>query len=237
MSLSADITISTRGRTASLLIAITDADLHQDLVHGTISWGDGLYTTISRTRLTSGSLSLDYSHVFQSGTYTVKVVVENYRSPTPDRVSEIFVVSISDPGTKTVPNSISDSAAIAGPILPRDGGFPNKSQWILNLGEDLLLVESNLRTLLLTSKGERLCDPDFGTNLGRLVFESDVRLVQAMAEDDIISATSTYIPQVSINSINIQRSLSQDLRGQVVIQIDYVAKGLNSRPLQIQFSK
>ena len=61
-------------------------------------------------------------------------------------------------------------------------------------GSDLLL-------LLLTSKGERYYEPDYGTNLLKYIFEPNDNLDANDIEQEIKTTVSTYIPALTINSV------------------------------------
>jgi len=60
---------------------------------------------------------------------------------------------------------------------------------------------SNLLLLLLTQKGERYYEPDYGTNLLKYVFEPNDSLTAADVEEEIRNTVSLYIPEVKISSV------------------------------------
>jgi len=62
-------------------------------------------------------------------------------------------------------------------------------------------VKSNLINLLLTDKGERVNEPDFGVGLRRLLFESNVDLESL--KENINKQITRYIPQVSLINVNV----------------------------------
>jgi phage baseplate assembly protein W len=62
-------------------------------------------------------------------------------------------------------------------------------------------AKDNLRNLILTRKGERLMQPDFGCDIWKVLFEpmgSDIELV---VENSIISAVSYWLPYLNIDTI------------------------------------
>ena len=67
------------------------------------------------------------------------------------------------------------------PVSPGDGGFFSKSM-------DKAVVAQNLKQLLLTSKGERLMYPSFGTNLRAALFEPITGTLIGDLEKDIFSS-------------------------------------------------
>jgi len=60
---------------------------------------------------------------------------------------------------------------------------------------------SNLLLLLLTVKGERYNDPDYGTDLIKYIFEPNDDLTSQEVENEIKNTVSLYIPEIKINSI------------------------------------
>jgi phage baseplate assembly protein W len=60
---------------------------------------------------------------------------------------------------------------------------------------------SDLLLLLLTSKGERYYEPDYGTNLLKYIFEPNDNLNANDIEQEIKRTVSTYIPALTINSV------------------------------------
>ena len=60
---------------------------------------------------------------------------------------------------------------------------------------------SNLLLLLLTQKGERYYESDYGTNLIKYIFEPNDNLTANQIEEEIRNTVSLYIPQVKITSV------------------------------------
>lgn len=60
---------------------------------------------------------------------------------------------------------------------------------------------SNLLLLLLTQKGERYYEPDYGTNLLKYIFEQNDDLTASDVEDEIRNSVALYIPEVKISSV------------------------------------
>jgi phage baseplate assembly protein W len=64
---------------------------------------------------------------------------------------------------------------------------------------------SNLLLLLLTQKGERLYEPDYGTNLLKFIFEPNDDLTASGVEEEIKNLVSLYIPEIKITSVKFYR--------------------------------
>jgi len=62
-------------------------------------------------------------------------------------------------------------------------------------------TKSNIRNLLLTEKGERLFQPNFGSNLKSLLFEQITPEKIEDIENNIRESIGTWLPYVSINEL------------------------------------
>lgn len=66
---------------------------------------------------------------------------------------------------------------------------------------------SNLKNLLLTSKGERRYLPTFGTGVMNLLFDPNTTEVGENLKDEISSAISFWMPYIIINNIDIKQKI------------------------------
>ena len=62
-------------------------------------------------------------------------------------------------------------------------------------------AKSNIKSLLLTNKGERLGNPTFGTNLLSLVFSQENNDLESRVEEEIRASMSEFLPFINIVSI------------------------------------
>ena len=62
---------------------------------------------------------------------------------------------------------------------------------------------SNLLLLLLTQKGERYYEPDYGTNLLKFIFEPNDQLTANDVEDELKNTVALYIPSLKTSSKSI----------------------------------
>jgi len=67
-------------------------------------------------------------------------------------------------------------------------------------------IRANLIHLLLTKKGSRYFLPDFGTRIYTYVFEQNDAVSFDLIESDIRNAVKTYLPNLDIQSIDIQNA-------------------------------
>jgi len=73
-------------------------------------------------------------------------------------------------------------------------------------------VMSNLRNLLLTAKGERFFQPDFGTNIRKVLFENITSdsIFQDSLRTEISSAISTWLPYLTIDRLEVRINVDED---------------------------
>jgi phage baseplate assembly protein W len=64
-------------------------------------------------------------------------------------------------------------------------------------------AKSNLRNLLLTKKGERVMQPNFGTGLSSLLFEQMDESFEEKLKDTITNSVNFWLPYISIEEIDV----------------------------------
>ena len=79
-------------------------------------------------------------------------------------------------------------------------------------------IKSNLINLLLTYKGERIENPEFGADLPRLLFEpiSDDTFIRI--QNQIVDSVAVYMPEISLINIEINPDID---RNALYVKIDY----------------
>ena len=87
------------------------------------------------------------------------------------------------------------------------------------------VIQQNFKMLLLTDKGERVMNPDYGVGVKRFLFENDHLNWQNQLIETINSQTTIYMPYVIIEGINVAPSSTNANR--VNITIKYRIKGIN----------
>ena len=75
-------------------------------------------------------------------------------------------------------------------------------------------VLSNLKNLLLTAKGERYFQPEFGTDIRRVLFEyiSDESQFKNSLKGEIESAIGRWLPYLFITQLTVTLNMSEDGR-------------------------
>ena len=65
-------------------------------------------------------------------------------------------------------------------------------------------IKSNIKNLLLTKRGERILQPQFGSGLQSLLFEPNVDDLEGRIEDTINDSLKQWLPYVTADEINIE---------------------------------
>lgn len=73
-------------------------------------------------------------------------------------------------------------------------------------------AKSNLKNLLLTKKGERIMQPNFGTGLHSLLFEQIDDTFQQKIQETITKNVNYWLPYISIKNIDVE--MTNELRDQ-----------------------
>lgn len=83
--------------------------------------------------------------------------------------------------------------------------FPN----LFNSGGTKLVYDSkatnqNLKTLLLSTKQSLLGDPNYGTNLKKLIFNQNNSILRDIVIDDIYTNIQVFLPQIDVKREDIE---------------------------------
>jgi phage baseplate assembly protein W len=68
---------------------------------------------------------------------------------------------------------------------------------------------SNFRNLLLTQKGERVFQPNFGTNIQRLLFEQNTSQLADAIESELAEDIAFWLPYISLTSLDVLQEIDQ----------------------------
>lgn len=79
--------------------------------------------------------------------------------------------------------------------------------FLLDLTEtDADAIKSDLMHLVLTNKGERYYNPEFGTNLRKYIFEQNDRITHSEITEELNETIKKFIPNLLINNVLIEGS-------------------------------
>jgi phage baseplate assembly protein W len=82
-------------------------------------------------------------------------------------------------------------------------------------------AKSNIKSLLLTKKGERVMQPNFGSGLQELLFDFNDDLLSSKIEETITTALANWLPYVVVQQINVNQSNDNKDRNTVGITISF----------------
>lgn len=89
-----------------------------------------------------------------------------------------------------------------------------------------LNIKSKIRSILMhvifTPKGQKLRDPEFGTDLIRMIFEPNDAGSWSNIKSEINNAISKYLPNVTLN--NIELAQNEDEPTEVFVKVEYSVK-------------
>ncbi len=101
------------------------------------------------------------------------------------------------------------------PLKNGDGGFFEQNFTSFNQ------AKSNLKNLLLTKKGERIAQPEFGSGLQSLLFEPIDSEFEIKITDTITESVEKWLPYITIEDIFIDISDSNKDRNKVGVEIKF----------------
>ncbi len=100
------------------------------------------------------------------------------------------------------------------PVLDSEKGF-----FLDMTQQDKRAIKSDLMHLLLTNKGERLYQPEFGTDLKKFLFEPNIITVQSNIREEIQKAIDLYIPNLKVDRLEVNPVDGQD--HSVIVKLEY----------------
>ena len=80
-------------------------------------------------------------------------------------------------------------------------------------------ASSNLKNLLLTNKGERAGQPDFGSEIPNILFEPITDDIGNSIETAINEAVTQWLPYISIQNVFV--NLPEDNPNSIVVQVEF----------------
>jgi phage baseplate assembly protein W len=101
--------------------------------------------------------------------------------------------------------------------------------------DNLLQLKSNVKNLLLTRKGERLAQPNFGTNLHSLLFEQNDDSLEGKIYQAIDGSVKYWLPQLSINEISVEATDEMRNENMVGVSIVFTAN-YNNQSFKVDFN-
>lgn len=127
--------------------------------------------------------------------YRRKTILVNPRDPNSSQVQNLRKPGIIKPIGVTIPFNNPNGIFFK--------SFTNKEQ-----------VLSNLRNLLLTSKGERYFEPEFGTDIRTVLFDNitDEEEFTSRLKGEIEGAVTRWLPYLYISQLEVNLNMTEDGR-------------------------
>ena len=85
--------------------------------------------------------------------------------------------------------------------------------------DDKAAIKADLMHLILTRKGQRLYNPDFGTDLLKFIFEPEDGFTLSQIKEEITNVVKKYLPKLQITQITVEQSTESEHAA--VIRMDY----------------
>ncbi len=93
-------------------------------------------------------------------------------------------------------------------------------------------IARSVRNIILTSPGEKFFNPDFGSNVSKLLFENLDEVTALAIRDEIETAINNYEPRVSLIDVEV----TPDFDGNSLdAKIKYRIVGADIPPQQLEF--
>jgi len=90
--------------------------------------------------------------------------------------------------------------------------------FFLDLNEDdSSAIKADLMHLILTIRGQRLYNPNFGTNLLRYIFEPEDNFTLSQIQEEIKSSVKMYIPNLDITNFTVEQSTESEYAAVVTL--------------------
>jgi phage baseplate assembly protein W len=82
-------------------------------------------------------------------------------------------------------------------------------------------AKSNIKNLLLTKKGERIMQPNFGSGLQELLFDFNDDTLSEKIEETITTSLENWLPYIVVQQINVNQSNDNKDKNTVGITISF----------------
>ena len=90
-----------------------------------------------------------------------------------------------------------------------------------------------VRNIVLTSPGEKLFNPEFGSSVSEILFENVDDITAISIQDEISSSLKNYEPRVELIDVNVDPNFDQN---QFDVRITYRIVGVDIPPSQLDFA-
>ena len=86
---------------------------------------------------------------------------------------------------------------------------------------------------MLTTPGEKIFDPDFGSNIGEILFENIDEITAVSIKEEIQNSLENYEPRVELIDVDVRPNYDMN---QFDVIISYRIIGVDVPPTQLEFA-
>ena len=107
------------------------------------------------------------------------------------------------------------------------------------LNNDLIAMKNvnaitrSIRNIILTTPGEKFFDPDFGSNVSKLLFENVDDITASQIQEEIEFSINNYEPRVKLLSVEVNPEYDSNTFDTI---ITYEVVGANVPPQALEFA-
>lgn len=83
-------------------------------------------------------------------------------------------------------------------------------------------VRSQIMHVIFTPKGQRIRNPEFGTDLIKYIFNPNDGESWDGIKNEIVSSVQRYVPGVTLNDVRVVQS--EDERAEIFVRMDYTVR-------------
>lgn len=105
------------------------------------------------------------------------------------------------------------------PIVPSGGG--------LALASDEQKIRQSILLILGTPKGERVMEPEFGSELHELAFAVNGEAIAGLADRYVRSALAAWEPRIDVDAVTVRQDPANPQK--LLVGVDYVIRSKNSQ--------
>jgi phage baseplate assembly protein W len=121
--------------------------------------------------------------------------------------------------------AIGVSLPFNGPSGPFNSTYSTKDQ-----------TKSNLINLLLTNKGERIMNPEFGCDLGTVLFEGITEDTSELVKNLINTNVAIFVPEVQITDVIVNIGTEYSNKNSISVTVNYKLRiSQNADQVTVQF--
>jgi len=82
------------------------------------------------------------------------------------------------------------------------------------------VIKQSILNIINTHKGSRVYDPDFGTNLYKLIHELNIQRTRNIAQSEITTAIGKYEPRAELISVNVYAG-KDEKSNEIVVVVNF----------------